>query len=1056
VRRRALQAFAAAVVGWAVLSPRPLSSAAPPAALAQQPPSSLTPGGVIDRTVRGGERQTFSIDLSAGDFVHVVIDQRGADVAIRLQSPDGTTLVASDSPNSTSGPERIAWVAAAAGAYQVVVESGAPSADQTPRSYQLRVVARRPAGDRDVMHARAEQLLAEAAPQLRTNTAVSRGEARKRYESAAAVFETLGLEYERGLCLYSLGILELRQSDARTALGYLRRAQSLFARNDPMYASVVNALGGAFDLVGDPEAASASYREALEGFRAIQDRGREAVARNNLGKVAADMADWPGALEQYRLALLLFRETGDRRREALALYNIGMSYASMGDLERSGEYLQQSLTIRRAINDRAGQADSLTRLGIGEGLAGRPRAAISYYDQALPLRTVVGDKSSEGVTLTYLGEAQLAAGEPDQALDSLQRAVALRGEGGDRRGRALAVSSLADAYATTGRPEQALARANESLAVFREMGDRKGIALALPVVARALRQMGRLDDALRTAGAALDALEHVRGGALSPDMRAAYLGRFEGTYAFAIDLLMQLDRDRPDAGFGARALQMSERAKARSLLEMLAEGGSAVRQGVDPALADRERQIARLLDSKADRLFAAQGARSAGEAETLAKEAQTLEAEYDEVRARIRASSPEYSALTQPQPLDIGAIRRDVLDDDTTLVEYALGPDASYVWVLDRRGLNTYRLAPRAEIERAAREAYELVTSRATNVPREAAPARTRRIAASDAALPAALRRVSNLVLAPIAAFPTTSRLLVVADGALQYLPFEMLPAPRRPQPLVVDFEITALPSASTLAVHRTQLARRPAPTKGVAVFADPVFTASDARVRQTRVASAAPAAPEAQTRLLTQTDDPATPGFGSIARLRFTDEEAKAILAAAQGRQNFAAVGFDATKAAAVDAGLGTYRYLHFATHGFLDTARPSLSAIALSLVTRDGAAQEGFLRAHELYNLSLSADLVVLSACQTGLGKEIRGEGLIGLTRAFMYAGAARVIVSLWSVSDRATASLMSRLYREMLRNGRTPSASLRAAQLALRSDARWQHPYYWAAFTIQGDWK
>jgi CHAT domain-containing protein len=227
--------------------------------------------------------------------------------------------------------------------------------------------------------------------------------------------------------------------------------------------------------------------------------------------------------------------------------------------------------------------------------------------------------------------------------------------------------------------------------------------------------------------------------------------------------------------------------------------------------------------------------------------------------------------------------------------------------------------------------------------------------------------------------------------------------------------------------------------------------------VRATRVASAAPtSAPDGQTRLLTQTDDPAAPGFGSIARLRFTDDEAKAILATAQGRQNLAAIGFDATKAAATDAGLGTYRYLHFATHGFLDTARPSLSAIALSLVNRDGAAQEGFLRAHELYNLNLSADLVVLSACQTGLGKEIRGEGLIGLTRAFMYAGAARVIVSLWSVSDRATAQLMGRLYREMLRDGKTPSASLRAAQLALRTDTRWQHPYYWAAFTIQGDWK
>ena len=1047
-----------AAVGLAVVNPQRLSSAGAPVALARQAPSSLTPGAIIDRTVRGGERQIFTIDLAAGDFMYVVVDQRGADVALRLQSPDGATLLASDSPNSTIGPERIAWVAAATGAYQVIVESGSPSSDQTSRSYQLRVIARHPAGDKDVTHAQAERLLAEAGPQLRSNTAASRDEARKRYETAAGLFETLGLQYERGLCLYSLGILELRESDARGAIPYLRRAQALFAKDDAMYASVVNAQGGAFDLIGDPESALASYRAALEGFTAIQDRNREAVARNNIGKLSADVADWQSALEQYRLALPLFRETGDRRREALALYNIGVSYTSAGDLTRAAEYLQQSLSIRRAIKDSAGEADALTLLGFTTTLGGDDAAALLYHEQALPLRQTVGDRRAEGITLTYLGRTQLALGRANAAAQSLGRAAELRRQSGDRRGEAIALTYLADTLLLQDDIPRALEQGRDAVAMFRSISDRRGIGFALPIVARAQRRLDRADDALASVQEALVALESVRSNASSPEMRAAYLGRHQNAYLLAIDLLMQRHRERPGEGFDALALQMNERTKARSLLDMLAEGGAELRRGVEPALVERERQLARLLDAKADRLFALQAARSSGEAEVLAREAQSLEAEYDEVQARIRATSPDYSALTQPQPLDIDTIRRDVLDAGTTLVEYALGPDASYVWVLDRQSLQTYRLAPRGEIEAAAREAYELVTSRAKSVPRETPVARTQRIAASDAALPAALRRVSDLVLAPIAAFPATTRLLVVADGALQYLPFEMLPAPRRAQaqPLVADFEITALPSASTLAVHRAQLARRPGPTKGVAVFADPVFDASDARVRPTRVASAAPATAEAQTRLLTQTDDPAAPGFGSIARLQFTGDEAKAILAAAQGRQNFAAVGFDATKAAAVDSGLGAYRYLHFATHGFLDTARPSLSAIALSLVSRDGAAQEGFLRAHELYNLNLSADLVVLSACETGLGKEIRGEGLIGLTRAFMYAGAARVIVSLWSVSDRATAELMGRLYREMLRNGRTPSASLRSAQLALRSDVRWQHPYYWAPFTIQGDWR
>jgi CHAT domain len=490
---------------------------------------------------------------------------------------------------------------------------------------------------------------------------------------------------------------------------------------------------------------------------------------------------------------------------------------------------------------------------------------------------------------------------------------------------------------------------------------------------------------------------------------------------------------------------------------MLGESGAELRRGVNPSLVSRERQLAVLLDAKADRLIALQGRAASPEAEALSREARTLEAEYEEVRSAIRAASPQYGALTQPRLLEAETIQRVLLDADTTLLEYSVGRDSSFVWVVDREGLRSYRLAPRAAIEQATREAYDLVTARAVSPPTETAQERARRIAKADAAVPGALRRVTDLVLTPIGVLPKTPRLVVVADGVLQYLPFEMLPVPRisgeRQRPMIVDFEIVTLPSASTLSVQRARTAGRQRPLLGVAVFADPVFDVSDARVRGKRAASVSDAA---RTRILAHTTETTVASSSRIARLPFTDEEAKAILNTASGQKNLAAIGFAATKESLVGSALSAYRYVHFATHGFLDTERPSLSAIALSLVDVAGSPKEGFLRAHELYNLDLSADLVVLSACQTGLGKEIRGEGLVGLTRAFMYAGAARVIVSLWSISDRATATLMARLYREMLRDGKTPAASLRAAQLFLRSNPQWEHPYFWAAFILQGDWR
>jgi len=193
------------------------------------------------------------------------------------------------------------------------------------------------------------------------------------------------------------------------------------------------------------------------------------------------------------------------------------------------------------------------------------------------------------------------------------------------------------------------------------------------------------------------------------------------------------------------------------------------------------------------------------------------------------------------------------------------------------------------------------------------------------------------------------------------------------------------------------------------------------------------------------------------IPRLPYTLREADEILKAAGApASSLRAVGRKASREAALDAGLRDYRYIHFATHGFLDTERPSLSALVLSQIDENGRPVDGFLRVNDIYGMRLNADLVVLSACQTGLGKEVRGEGVMGLTRAFMYAGAPRVIVSLWSVNDRATATLMAELYRNMLSRGMRPADALRKAQLKLRKSKDWPSPYYWAAFQLQGDWR
>jgi CHAT domain-containing protein len=393
----------------------------------------------------------------------------------------------------------------------------------------------------------------------------------------------------------------------------------------------------------------------------------------------------------------------------------------------------------------------------------------------------------------------------------------------------------------------------------------------------------------------------------------------------------------------------------------------------------------------------------------------------------------------RPAPLGLPDIQRQVADDDSILVEFSLGETRSFAWVVTRAGMSAHVLPRRQVIEEAARRVYETVS--ASHRPGRATAARV------------AAARLSRLVLDPIAASFRGQRLLIVPDGALQFVPFAVLPHPARrdaPEPLVVRHEIVQLPSASIVPLMRAPVDARTAPDRLVAVLADPVLAPDDPRLGP-RAARTVP--PRELPRDLVRSASAAGMRFE---RLPFTRQEAMAIGALAGSAPALVALDFDASRATALDPALSRYRFVHFASHALVNAQHPELSGIVLSLVAPDGGAQDGFLRLHDIYNMRLAADLVVLSACQTALGRDVRGEGLVGLTRGFMYAGAPRVMASLWDVRDDQTADLMARLYRSILKDGLRPAAALRAAQLAMLNDPAHSAPAHWAGFVLQGEWR
>ena len=1022
-----------------------------------QTPGDLPALAPVERELKGGETQSFRIVLAANQFLHALVEQKDIDVMTAVFGPDGKQLGETNSPNDRWGTEPVLLVASVPGEYRVDVRSANNKAQ--PGRFEIKIIALREATTVDKGHAAAQAAFDEARKLRALQTAASRRAAIEKCEQALPLFEAAGDTYRRALTLMAIGLAYYPLNEFRKALDYFNQtlAISVALGDKRLEAGTETFVGGMLDIIGDVGKALEHYDRAFKLAREGGWRLAEGNALNNIGKIYSDAAEWEKALEFYRQALAVFASIGSKNPEALALNNIGVVYARSGEDIKALDYLQQSLSLMRESGEKNSEAYTLLNIGRSYRRLGEHAKALSYMDQAQAIYKTTGSRAGEAETLDELGRAFSEQGQNEKALEYLLQAVQIQRNVGNVLREALALTNLGEVYNHLEKPDQALEQFTQALAMFRNIGALSDAAVVLEGIARAEQKRGNFEEARKSIAESLTLIETVRSRSGSLQLRASYRATVERAYEFYIDLLMQQHAKSPAQGFDAEALTASERGRARSLVEKLSEAPVDIRQGIDPALIEKERDLKRVMSAKAQReltLRARKG--STEEIATLQREISLVDDEYQQVQAAIRKASPNYAALTQPQPLGAKEIQQ-LLDPETVLIVYSLGDERSYLWTVTQNSLKTYALPKRDEITKVAQQVYQTLVARSVVKRLETQAERRARIAAADEQFQKASSELAKMIIAPALAELGTKRLVVIADGALQYVPFAALPVDGA-RPLIVEHEIVSLPSASSLAIQRQTLANRQPAPKGIAVVADPVFSAADVRLRGSGVAkdvAVAAASRESDTRILEHLSGSSTNGQLAIRRLPFTRQEAEQILAVAPAGANFKAIDFRANRALATSGELSQYRYVHFATHGYLDTTRAGLSAIVLSMIDEQGKPLDGFLRAHDIYNLKLPAELVVLSACETGLGKEVRGEGIEGLTRGFMYAGARRVVVSLWNVNDKATASLMQRLYVGMLRGKKTPAAALRDAQIEMLRSKQWQSPYYWAPFVMQGEW-
>ena len=764
----------------------------------------LLSGAAVERELAGGEAHAYRIMLTAGQYVHFISEQRGIDVVLVLRGPDGTQLMEMEGIGGMLGAEELSWEATIGGVYMLEVRPKARAANkgrykikaetisQASAQHRSRIAAerlymegRRAQSEGGEALERAIKKYEEANEKWRvarerkweaqtlTNIGIAyRGlskyeDAKVSYEQALVIWRDIKNRYGEGLTLNALGNVYEKQSQYEKARDHLEQALVIRREiNDRQgEGATLNNLGAVYEGLSEYEKASIYYEQSLVITREIKNRLLEGITLSNLGEVYRDLSEYERARDYYQQSLLITREIKDVEGEGVALNNLGAVYGTLAQHEKARDYYEQALAISREHKDKYQEALTLDNLGEVYRDLDQHEKARDQYEQALAIRREIKDKQGEATTLNALGNVYLNLGQNEKSSDYYQRALVITRDIKDRQGEGVALNNLGALYQKLQQYEKARDYLERALVIRREIGDRDGEASTLLSFASFESDRGNLVEARKRIESALAITETLRSKYTDQELRSAYFATAQNSYEFYIDLLMRLHKQHPAVGHESAALQASEQARARTVLETLAEAGADIRQGVDPQLVQHERSLQRRINAKAQQqMNLLGGPHTAEQAAASAREIETLTGEYQQLQARIRKTSPRYAALTQPQPLSVKEIQQQVLDADTLLLEYALGDERSYVWAVTATSISSFELPSRSEIDLVARRAYDLFK---TSHRRESQ--RAAELAAAD---------LSRMVLGPVARLLGKRRLLIVSDGALQYVPFAALPAP--------------------------------------------------------------------------------------------------------------------------------------------------------------------------------------------------------------------------------------------------------------------------------------
>ncbi|HEX3129852.1 MAG TPA: CHAT domain-containing protein [Thermoanaerobaculia bacterium] len=819
-----------------------------------------------------------------------------------------------------------------------------------------------------------------------------------------------------------LGVLARWRGDLEAAEEYLTRAEEIRRRLAPGSIGqglTLTNLGNVVFDAGDLTRSESLHRQALALFEAIEPDGGAVVGcLQNLANVLLLRGDLAGADELLRRMLDIQERRGASDWEAWStLTSLGRLAMERGDLEAAEVYYRRALAIQERKPSPEGRDIALSLGSLGEVALQRGDFTVArdYLRRAQDIEEKLDPgslTSAEGLEALARLEVR-SGGDLAAAEDLLRRALAIFEQQAPESVQiSIVLRDLGEVVGRRGRLQEGLDLSRRALDLQSRLapGGNEEVA-TLYSLGRAERQAGRNEEGIHDLCRAVDVLDHQRirlGGTL--EERTSFEATLGQYYQACLE-------GRIELGQPAEAFHVLERGRARSFLALLAERDIHL-SDLPPELAAERRRVNAEYDRVQSELAPLKAGRDdadIADIERLTGELSDLRVRQEEISARIRREAPRSAALQDPEPLDLEGARA-ALDPGTAFLEYAVGEEKSWVFVVEPSGLAVFPVAAGAKALRKEVEAFRLLL---------------RDPASDQAKIRTTARRLYDLLIRPAEARVSgAQRLLVSPDGPLHTLAFAAL---RRGDRYLVEWKPIHQVLSATVYAELVR-SRRPAGSPGgesLAAFGDPVYR------------SKTPATPAG-------VHGAGRPGL-ALVRLPFSGREVKAIAGLFPQARIY--LGADATEERVKSLGPET-RLVHFACHGVLDERFPLNSALALSVPGQKSEGRDnGLLQAWEIFeSVRLDADLVTLSACDTALGREMGGEGLIGLTRAFQYAGARSVLASLWSIADSSTARFMQSFYGN-LRKGMSKDEALRAAQI---EHIKGTHPFHWAAFQLTGDWR